>query len=99
MVFVFAMVLSQFTGDRDWPFLHELALGNILMTEEALIKFLPGHATTLRILSLGEISLVEGTWNSVLSRIRDGLQLQDFPSFGRMDPGFQCLGCVDVCGV
>ena len=76
----FDLDLSQFTNDHYWPFLHGLALGSIRMTEEALIKFLQEHATTLRMLSLGEIWLVEGTWNSVLSRIRDDLRLQGFHS-------------------
>ena len=76
--FCFDLDLSQFTGDHHWLFLRGLALGNIRMTKDALMKFLQAHATTLRTLLLGETWLLEGTWNSVLSRIRDGLQLQDF---------------------
>ena len=59
--FCFDLDLSQFTGDHHWLFLRVLALGNIRMTEEALMKFLQAHAITLRTLLLGEIWLVERT--------------------------------------
>ncbi len=74
--------LSELVGNRVWPHLQEFVLDNFHMGENDLVNFAARHVDTLQILSLGNVHLYDGYWNSTLSRLRSTVQLHEFHSSG-----------------
>lgn len=75
-------ILQRMVGDAYWPFLEELQIGGIQITEKILTPFLQKHAATLHTVSLGNIHLLKGSWMTILDCFRSTLKLREFHSFG-----------------
>lgn len=73
----FELDLNRFVQGHYWPSLSAISLHNMGLTEEQLVSLLEQYATTLKTLTLGLIWLREGSWKSLLLRIRNTLCLSD----------------------
>jgi len=74
--------LQLVVGGTYWPFLEEIKIGGIDITEKVLAPFLQKHAATLHTVSLGNIHLLKGNWMSILDCFRSTLKLREPHSFG-----------------
>ncbi|PPJ52494.1 hypothetical protein CBER1_10711 [Cercospora berteroae] len=61
--------LQNAFGIETWPKLRELGLSDFSATEDDLVDLLLRHAKYLRRLSLSDIELLEGSWESTFRRI------------------------------
>lgn len=75
------VALQHVVGITYWPFLEEIKIGGIDISEESLAPFLWKHATTLHTVSLGNSHLLRGNWMTILDCFRSNLTLREFHSF------------------
>ena len=82
LFFDWPVTLDNVFGRRRWDFLRILQLGNVEMQEDALLAFFKRHATTLRGLALGDVTLTgpSCSFASVFLKIPEILDL-DFTHF------------------
>ena len=83
---IYVIGLSQLIQFRcHWPQLKRLELSGLCSTDKALREFISSHASTLRVLELGDILLIEdeelpgnhrGAWVSMILFLRQTLSLQ-----------------------
>ncbi|WPB01106.1 uncharacterized protein RHO25_005727 [Cercospora beticola] len=61
--------LQNAFGTETWPKLRELGLSDFSTTEDDLVDLLLRHAKSLRRLSLSDIELLDGSWESTFRRV------------------------------
>lgn len=67
-------VMADVLGNTTWPKLRELGLSEFSTSENFLVDLLLRHKSSLRRLSLSDIYLSEGAWESVFERLGGKLQ-------------------------
>jgi hypothetical protein len=66
----FGDVLESFVGDLFWPHLKMLHLDELWASEAEIFRIFIHHQDTLKIFSLGNVTLTKGSWRSLFTQIR-----------------------------
>lgn len=72
-----ATSLDLFVGDFRWTSLVQVAIEGLFVKKKGFIEFLERHSSTLKIVELRELVLVDGTWTSIFQTMRIMLELDE----------------------
>lgn len=76
--------LRNVLGEFTWPSLNRLRLDGMTLNEDDLTALLLRHASSLRHLTLSNVTLFQGTYHGLLRSVRKGLKLESFRLDGRI---------------